>query len=91
MSDVWSSLQTRSRAESFGDEALSVLVGVAFTLGLFLTMAHFENTSAPQMPVAIDDLRVVSVPVEPPPPKIVEHPEVAESAAPLAGLEISSS
>lgn len=77
-------------ATSVRDEVLSVLAGLAFTGGLFFGIAHFEHTGAGEPPVEIEDLRMMSIPVDPPPPRVVEQPPAAEAAAPFAGLEIGA-
>ena len=47
---------------------LCVVLGSAFTLGLFMGMAHFGRTVPASPPSEIEDLRVVALPFEPPPP-----------------------
>jgi TonB family protein len=47
---------------------LCVVLGSTFTLGLFMGMAHFGKTSAASPAPEVDDLRVVALPIEPPPP-----------------------
>jgi TonB family protein len=91
MSATGLNVQPRSTVGSLADEVVSVVVGAAITAGLFFTMAHFEDTGGAPLPTVIEDLRLVSLPLDAPPPKIVEQPEAVEIAAPLAGLEISAS
>lgn len=70
----------------------SLLVGAGVTLALFSGMAHFENVQAPQAPEEIEDLRVISVPVDVPPPRPTEHAEaVADTTSPLANIQIGAS
>lgn len=73
------------------EEALSLTVGAVFTLGLFLAIAHFEDTEPAAIPADIEDLRAMSVPLEAPPPRPVETMPATEAAAPFAGLEIAAS
>lgn len=80
--------QFEEGAGGAGGEALSLAVGALFTLGLFLAIAGFEDTSPPVAPDEIEDLRAMSIPLEAPPPKPLETQPVAEAAAPFAGLEI---
>jgi TonB family protein len=78
-------------ASSFLDEAASLLVGAGFTLGVFLCVAHFERAGPSDAQPEIEDLRIASAYVEPPPPKVDAHPEQASVTPPLTGLDISAS
>jgi Gram-negative bacterial TonB protein C-terminal len=71
-------------------EALSVVLGLAATLALFLGVAHFEATEAPAEEADLAEMRAMSVPLETPPPRPVETPPVAASGSPFAGLEVSA-
>jgi outer membrane biosynthesis protein TonB len=71
-------------------EALSLLLGAGITLVLFLGVARFAGTEAPEEDVDIAELRAMSVPLEAPPPRPVETPPVEVAASPFAGLEISA-
>ncbi len=62
-----------------GRTALSVLLGAGFTLSLFLGIAHVQNIVPVTAPPDIDTLRAVSLPVVPPPPRVV--PTDTEPAA----------
>ncbi len=54
---------------------LCVVLGSAFTLALFMGMAHFGRTAPAGPPPEIDDLRAVVLPIEPPPPPQVTPAE----------------
>lgn len=69
-------------------EVLSLAAGAAFTLGLFLAVAGFEDAGPPPVEADFADLRALSLPLEAPPPRPLEAPPAGESAAPFAGLEI---
>lgn len=67
MTETVSSLPFRPDTRGPGAIALSGLLGVVFTLSLFLGIAHLEKTGPVSAPPEIDDLRAVSIPIEPPP------------------------
>lgn len=73
------------------DELAGWIGGLGFTFLLFLGMAKVEHVGADAPPPAIEDLRMVSIPLEPPPPP----PRVAEPAPAdlpsLAGIELAAS
>lgn len=70
----------------------SLVLGVAFTLGLMAGIAYFETRRPDAPPDEIEDLRALSIPLETPPPPRPREPVTApEEVAPLAGLEIGSS
>jgi TonB family protein len=77
--------------ESLVEEVVCLALGALVTLGLFLGLSHFQREVPPAPPVAVEDLRAVSIPLEPPPPP--PNPAYQnESPAPLAfstGLEAS--
>lgn len=74
------------------DEIAGWMGGLAFTFLLFFGMAKFEHTGAGAEAPAIEDLRAVSIPLEPPPPP---PPRLAEPAppevTPLTGIELGAS
>jgi TonB family protein len=79
-------------ASSPAQTALSVVLGAGFTLALFMGMAHFSiiRQVAPQ--AAIEDLRSVALPFEPPPPlpaSPAEQEPVPEMA--VTGFDFSPS
>ncbi len=74
-------------------DALSWAAGLAFTFLLFFGLSRLEST-VPESPAAqIVDLRAVSLPLEPPPPRTedVAPEQPADTAAAIAGLEIGAS
>jgi len=71
-------------------EVLSLVLGGGFTLALFVAVAHF-GVGGDQVPEPdLADLRVMSVPLEAPPPRPVELPPVAAAATPFSGLDIAA-
>lgn len=72
------------------EEAACLLFGAGLTFGLFFGIAHFENVRAQPAAQAIEDLRAVTAVVEPPPPKVEEHPLQPVSTVPLTGIEIGA-
>lgn len=76
---------------SLVDEVWSVVIGLGFTMALFMGIAGFAGAEGEEPPVEIEDLRVMSMPFDTPPPKVVETPEVAAPVAPLAGIEVAAS
>jgi TonB family protein len=81
---------TRPLRQSATEESLALLAGGAFTLVLFLGMAHFENAGATPAAAEIEEVRMAALPFEPPPP--TPHPEETEppEIRPLSGIEISA-
>lgn len=77
--------------DSLAEEAASLAVGAAVTLGLFLGLAHFEHGTRPPEP-EIEDLRAVTLLPEPPPPPPVPQTsaEPAEAALAVTGLEVGA-
>lgn len=76
------------------DEWWGWLAGGAFTLGLFLALAHFAELGPHTAPAEFDDLRQVSVPftAPPPPPRPLDQQlEEAADLPPLAGIEPGAS
>lgn len=78
------------RREAIVTEVGSVGLGAAVTFGLFFAIAHFKTPPAPMAP-PIEDLRAVSLPPEPPPPKLLNPTPPSESTVPFAGLEVGAS
>jgi len=77
---------------SVGQNVLGLLLGVAFTLGLFLCIAHYEKAAPESPPPDLDDLRIAVLPVQPPPLPSVETPtEASQEVTPMAGFEYSPS
>ncbi len=75
-----------TRAQTISQNALSIVLGVVFTSGLFLTISHFERNSAPEPMVEMDDLRAVVAPLDPPPPPPVT-PQETPPVAMITGFE----
>lgn len=85
-------LETAERLQGGRDELAGWIGGLAFTFLLFFGMAHVEHAGADPMPAAIEDLRMVSVPLEPPPPPPVHVAEPAPAGIPpLTGIELGAS
>ena len=92
MSTTAEGFRFEASQESAIDGVLAVVAGLGFTAGLFWAIAHFERDRTVEQPVEIADLRAMAMPLEPPPPRIVEQPEVvAPAVTPFAGLEVGAS
>ena len=70
-----------------------VVLGTGFTLALFMGMAHFGGINQTKTADAIEDLRVVAMPFEPPPPPQVtpKDPEPTPDMMTVTGFEFSPS
>lgn len=82
----------RTFSPEFGErrlalEGLSLVLGGAFTCALFFGIAYFERTDSPAPVAPIEDLRVVEMPVQPPPPPIVEQVSTEPVANELSGID----
>ena len=85
--DDWS-LSTPVRGAGFGHRVVGFLLGVGFTLGLFLGIARYEKGSPARPPPELDDLRVALMPIEPPPlPVTPSEPE--PDLTPMPGFDLS--
>jgi TonB family protein len=82
-----------TRRQAGADEILGWIGGLGFTLLLFLALAHFEHGSADEPETEMEELKMVTMPLEapPPPPRIVEQTSAAPEMPPLAGIEIAAS
>lgn len=80
-----------SRVSAAVAEGLSLVLGAAFTLGLFLSVAYVQSGEAPEPEPDLTEIHAISVPLDTPPPRPVETEPVAVAAAPVAGLEIAAS
>jgi len=79
------------RVTHVAGHAASLLAGGAITLGLFIAMAHFEAVEIPEPVAEIQDLRVISIPMEAPPPRpTTERAVAAEGMAAIAELAIEA-
>jgi len=91
MSQACARLAFLSPSSSWADEALSVLAGLAFTGGLFLTIAHFERHDDREPREEIPELRAVAMPLEPPPPRVEEKLRTeVPTELPFAGLDVEA-
>jgi TonB family protein len=75
------------------DELAGWAGGLGFTFLLFFGMAHLENLGTGTPPAEIEDLRMVSIPLEPPPPppRVIETAPAPAELPPLAGIELGAS
>lgn len=80
----------RRVADYLAEEALCILLGAALTFCIFFGIARFESVRPVAPPPDIEDLRVVSAVIEPPPPKVEERTE-PDIMTPLSGIEIAAS
>lgn len=78
---------------SRGEQLLGWIAGLAFTLFLFLGLAHLENVHPAPPGPEIADLRAVSVPLEAPPPPLppAEQAPPPEPMPALTGIELGAS
>jgi TonB family protein len=70
---------------------LSLLLGVGFTLALFLGVAHIQKTAPKRLPTELDELRIAVVPAEPPPPPVVKEKIPEPEVAPMVGFKLAPS
>jgi len=79
--------------QSGSDEVVGWIGGLGFTFLLFFTLAHFEDAGPRDSPVDIQELRMVSIPLEPPPPppRTVETNPAPAELPPFAGIELGAS
>lgn len=74
------------------EEAISLVAGAAFTLAIFLVIAHVQFVRSTVPPAEMMDLKLMSAPVETPPPRPLDPIEPPEmSPAPITGIEVSTS
>jgi TonB family protein len=73
--------------------ALSLLMGAGFTFCLFLGIAHYGNLVQGSPPSEIEDLRVVAIPFQPPPPPQMAPTEAAPAPeiSTVTGFDLSPS
>jgi len=93
MDDATPRLRIAVESGSLGQTILSLGLGAAFTLALFLGMAYFGKITPTAPTASIEDLRAVSLPFEPPPPSRAT-PAEAESSAEITtvtGFDLSPS
>jgi len=71
------------------DEGLSLVVGAAFTLLLFVSMARFERGGQHGPAPVMEDIREISLPLDLPPPPVAET-EPQPDGATITGIEVAS-
>ncbi len=81
----------RSAGGGVGRTLLSLGLGAAWTLGLFLMIARFDRTTPEAPPADIMDLRAVSIQEPPPPPPEIQPREPVPIQETLTGIESSRS
>lgn len=92
MSTIAERFRPELQTDSVLDSLVAVIAGLSFTGGLFWAIAHFERDGSAEAPVEIADLQPMALPLEPPPPRIIEQPEtVVPVVEPFAGLEVGAS
>ncbi len=93
MNPVSSMADVRGTKQAAGEEAVGMLFGGGFTLALFLGMAHFEKFGSTEPVSPIDEVRMVAMPLEmpPPPPKSEVPVEASDVVLPLSGLDLNAS
>jgi TonB family protein len=92
--NLHSSLSQESTGlQAGGDEILGWIGGAGFTFLLFFGMAHFEHAGADESAAEIADLRMVSMPLDPPPPppRTTEPMTAPADMPPFAGIEVAAS
>lgn len=92
MSTMAERFRPELQTDSVLDSLVAVIAGLGFTGGLFWAIAHFERDGSAEAPVEIADLQPMALPLEPPPPRIIEQTEVVVPVVePFAGLEVGAS
>ncbi len=83
----------RARAAAVREEAAFWAAGLAFTFALFFILAHVGNVGGPAPTIDIEDMPMVSVPIEPPPlpPKTPPTTQAPPELMPLAGIDVEAS
>lgn len=82
----------RPRPRAWLRGGTSLIAGAGITFALFSAMARFEHIETAREAESIEDLHVVSVPVEIPPPRQIERTELpSDAATPLANIQIGTS
>ena len=92
MVEVMPRLRIAAEPGSPGQTILCLVLGAAFTLALFLGMAHFGTITATAPPAGIEDLRAVALPFEPPPPRVAPpDSEPSAEITTVTGFDLSPS
>ena len=84
---TWS-LSAPVRGAGTGERIAGLILGVGFTLGLFLGIAHYELGKPVPPPPDLDDLHSVLMLAEPPPVP-VKPTEAVPDVTPMAGFELA--
>lgn len=90
MSEAISITRIHASAERIGDGLLGAALGLGFTFLLFFAIARFEDTSLVSRSAEIEDLRAMSIPLDAPPARPVEHQPASAPPMPLSGIEIAA-
>ena len=91
MTELYPGFHVQSRARHLAGLGASLLAGGAITLALFGAMARVESVEPPPVEPEIQDMRVISIPMEAPPPRpTTERVAAGEGMAALAELAIEA-
>lgn len=71
-------------------QAVALLLGAAFTLALFIGIAHYEKAAPEAPPPILDELRFALPPIEPP-PLPVKPVEAVQEVTPMMGFDLAPS
>lgn len=66
---------------------IGLFLGVMFTFGLFLAIAHYERGGPAPPPPVLDDLHIATVMIEPPPAMV--QPETSVPDTTMIGFELA--
>jgi TonB family protein len=80
---------TKGNDKHLAEEAVSILLGAVWTLGLFVGLAWFERAQPADLKPDVEDIHMASVPPDPPPPKPQEQVLDPQVTAPITGIEIA--
>jgi TonB family C-terminal domain len=92
MAEPASNLRLDTEPQGWLEGAVALLLGTAFTGALIFTLARIAASAPPQPAVEIEEIRRVTLPLDPPPPA-PPLPQPVEPATdlPFSGLEIGAS
>ena len=90
MSATISISRIQGGSEHRWDDVLGLVMGLGFTAALFFAIASFEDTGVIGDVAEIEDLRPMSIPIDAPPAKRVEHPQEIASPVPLIGIDVAA-
>jgi outer membrane biosynthesis protein TonB len=92
MKSLEETLAQRSLPRRFAAAITSLLAGLGATFALFHTMAGVEHVNQAEPEPVIEDLRIVSMPTEPPPPpRPVEHAPAVDGPSGLSDIQVAPS